>query len=41
MTPERYHELGGKQKVTISHGICPDCWTTIAEPMLAQVQLER
>jgi hypothetical protein len=40
MTPEQYRALGGGTKMTLSHGICPDCWTNIAEPMLAQIQTE-
>ena len=38
ITPERYYEVGGSEEVRISHGICPDCWTTIAEPLLADIR---
>lgn len=43
MAPEQYYELGGSDEVVLSHGICPDCWTTIAEPLLAtsREQLDR
>ncbi|MGV3720939.1 MAG: hypothetical protein ACO1SX_08510 [Actinomycetota bacterium] len=38
ITPEEYYELGLDDGAQVSHGICPDCWETIVQPMISELR---
>jgi len=40
ISPERFYELGEDDYVRVSHGICPECFEIIVQPMLAQFKAE-
>jgi len=39
VTPEKYYQMGGGERVILNHGICPTCYRDIISPMIAQLKI--